>query len=71
MCGTHFFRLSFVVVSGGVFLQEKAPLALFVLSKREEPNLLVKTIAAEFQEAKIGTVFISQPDEVTHSCPVL
>lgn len=39
-------------------------MAMFVLSKREEPNLLVKTIAAEFQEAKIGTMFVSQPDQV-------
>ena len=39
-------------------------MSLFVLSKREEPNLVVKTIAAQFQEEKIRTVFISQPDQV-------
>lgn len=40
-------------------------MVLLVLSKREEPNLVVKTIAAQFQSAKIRTVFMSQPDAVS------
>ena len=40
-------------------------MALFVLSKRDEPSLVVKTIAAEFKPAQIGTMFISNPDQVS------
>lgn len=39
-------------------------MCLLVLSKREEPNLVVKTVSAAFQTVKIGTMFISKPDEV-------
>lgn len=39
-------------------------MCLLVLSRREEPNLVVKTVSAAFQAAKIKTLFISKPDEV-------
>ncbi|CAM9587116.1 unnamed protein product [Pylaiella littoralis] len=40
-----------------------SPMCLLVLSKREEPNLVVKTVSAAFQTVEIGTMFISKPDE--------
>jgi len=39
-------------------------MSLFVLSRRDEPNLVVKTVSVAFQEAKIKTLFISNPDQV-------
>ena len=43
-------------------------MCLLVMSRREEPNLVVKTVSAAFQEAKVKTLFISKPDEVCASC---
>lgn len=42
-------------------------MCLLVMSRREEPNLVVKTVSAAFQEAKVKTLFISKPDEVCAS----
>lgn len=39
-------------------------MCLFVLSKKDEPNLVVKTVSAAFQDARIHTMFISNPDNV-------
>ena len=39
-------------------------MCLLVLSRREQPNLAVKTVSAAFQEANIKTLFISNPDDV-------
>lgn len=43
-------------------LGEGNPMVLIVLSKREEPNLMVKTVAAQFKPAGVKTLFISHPD---------
>lgn len=39
-------------------------MCLLVMSRREEPNLVVKTVSAAFQEAKVKTLFLSKPDDV-------
>lgn len=46
--------------------QDGSPMVLFVMSKREEPNLVVKTVAAEFQTANVRVMFISQPDQARY-----
>lgn len=39
-------------------------MCLFVLSKKEEPTAVIKTVAAAFQSAKVRVMFIAKPDQV-------
>eukprot|EP00752_Nemacystus_decipiens_P005852 g5286.t1 len=48
---------------GANIFSDGAPMCLLVMSRREEPNLVVKTVSAAFQEAKVKTLFISKPSE--------
>lgn len=39
-------------------------MVLTVLSKKEEPSLVLKTVAAQFQAAGVKVLFVSQPPQV-------
>lgn len=43
-------------------------MCLFVMSRKEEPNLVIKTVSAAFQSTNIRTMFISNPDDVSIFC---
>ncbi|CAM9628676.1 unnamed protein product [Scytosiphon promiscuus] len=43
---------------------EENPMCLFVLSRKDEPNLVVKTVSAAFQSSNIRTMFVSNPDDM-------
>ncbi|CAB1111606.1 unnamed protein product [Ectocarpus sp. CCAP 1310/34] len=58
-------RIQDVVQSfvGANIVSGESPMCLFVLSKKEEPTAVIKTVAAAFQSAKVRVMFIAKPDQ--------